>query len=104
MEYLTEMEKELISVIIPCYNVEKYIDRCVESVLNQTYRNLEIILVDDGSTDSTGKICDRYSQTDRRIRVVHQKNGGLSSARNTGLKVATATIGLNVIFIPTYSI
>lgn len=89
MEHLSEREKELISVIIPCYNVEKYIDRCVESVLNQTYRNLEIILVDDGSTDSTGKICDRYSQTDRRIRVVHQKNGGLSSARNTGLKVAT---------------
>lgn len=80
---------ELISVIIPCFNVEKYIDRCMESVLNQTYRDLEIILVDDGSTDSTGEICDRYSQIDTRIKVVHKKNGGLSSARNAGLAVAT---------------
>lgn len=80
---------ELISVIIPCFNVEKYIDRCMESVINQTYRYLEIILVDDGSTDSTGEICDRYSQMDKRIKVVHKKNGGLSSARNAGLAVAT---------------
>ena len=72
---------DLISVIIPCYNVEKYIDRCMESVLNQTYRKLEIILVDDGSTDGTGKICDRYSQTDARVKVIHKENGGLSSAR-----------------------
>ncbi|MCM1235869.1 MAG: glycosyltransferase [Ruminococcus flavefaciens] len=82
---------ELISVIIPCFNVEKYIDRCMESVLNQTYRNLEIILVDDGSTDSTGEICERYSQTDTRVKVVHKKNGGLSSARNKGLEVALGT-------------
>lgn len=78
---------DLISVIIPCYNVEKYIDRCMESVLNQTYRKLEIILVDDGSTDGTGKICDRYSQTDARVKVIHKENGGLSSARNAGLDI-----------------
>lgn len=82
---------ELISVIIPCFNVEKYIDRCMESVLNQTYQNLEIILVDDGSTDGTGKICDLYSQADERIRVIHKRNGGLSSARNAGLEVAAGT-------------
>lgn len=80
---------ELISVIIPCFNVEKYIDRCMESVLNQTYRDLEIILVDDGSTDTTGEACNRYSHIDKRVRVVHKKNGGLSSARNAGLEVAS---------------
>lgn len=79
--------EELISVIIPCYNVEKYIDRCIESVVNQTYRNLEIILVDDGSTDGTGKICDRYLQTDKRVKVIHKENRGLSSARNAGLDI-----------------
>lgn len=79
--------EELISVIIPCYNVEKYIDRCMESVLNQTYRKLEIILVDDGSTDGTRKICDRYSQMDARVKVIHKENRGLSSARNTGLNI-----------------
>lgn len=77
-----------ISVIIPCYNVEKYLKRCVESVVNQTYRELEIILVDDGSTDATGELCDRLLETDSRIRVVHKKNGGLSDARNAGINVA----------------
>lgn len=79
--------EEVISVIIPCYNVEKYIDRCMESVLNQTYRELEIILVDDGSTDRTGNICDRYSQIDARVKVIHKENRGLSSARNAGLDI-----------------
>ncbi len=74
----------LISVIIPVYNVEEYLRECVDSVLNQTYKNLEIILVDDGSTDSSGEICDEYLEKDERITVIHQKNGGLSAARNTG--------------------
>lgn len=78
----------MISVIIPVYNVEMYLSRCVESVLRQTYTNLEIILVDDGSTDHCGEICDSYSRLDGRVRVIHKKNGGLSSARNAGLKVA----------------
>lgn len=77
------MEKALISVIIPVYNVEKYLRECVESVLNQTYLNYEIILVDDGSTDSSGKICDEYSENEK-VTVVHQKNAGLSAARNRG--------------------
>ncbi len=80
---------ELISVIIPCYIVEMYIDRCLKSVLNQTYQEIEIILVDDGSTDNTGMICDRYSTVDERIKVIHKENGGLSSARNAGLARAT---------------
>ena len=75
----------LISVIIPVYNVESYLRECVESVINQTYENLEIILVDDGSTDSSGEICDEYLDKDSRITVIHQKNGGLSAARNAGL-------------------
>lgn len=79
---------DLISVIIPVYNVEKYLKKCVESVLTQSYRNLQIILVDDGSTDKSPEICDEYAKHDNRILVVHKKNGGLSSARNSGLKVA----------------
>ena len=78
----------LISVIIPVYNVEKYLCECVDSVLNQTYENFEIILVNDGSTDSSGEICDEYVDKDERITVIHQKNGGLSVARNTGLSEA----------------
>ncbi len=78
-----------ISVIIPVYNVEKYLNRCVESVINQTYKNLQIILVDDGSSDSSPDICDKYVQTDSRILVVHKTNGGVSSARNVGLNKAT---------------
>lgn len=79
---------DLISVIIPVYNVEKYLNKCVESVLNQTYKNLQIILVDDGSTDLSGAICDEYKQKDNRIEVIHKINGGLSSARNAGMKLA----------------
>lgn len=81
-------QEDLISVIIPVYNVEKYLEKCVTSVVNQTYRKLEIILVDDGSTDASGQICDKYAQIDSRIVVIHKKNGGLSSARNAGLDIA----------------
>lgn len=79
----------LISVIIPVYNVEKYIRQCVDSVVNQTYDNLEIILVNDGSQDRSGKICDAYADQDSRIQVIHQKNSGISAARNAGLNFAT---------------
>ena len=79
---------DLISVIIPVYNVQPYLKRCVESVQNQTYSNLEIILVDDESPDECPKMCDRYAQEDSRIKVVHKKNGGLGYARNSGLEVA----------------
>ena len=78
-----------ISVIIPMYNVEQYLEKCVTSVLEQTYENIELILVDDGSPDNCGKICDDFALRDKRIVVIHKKNGGLSSARNAGLDVAT---------------
>lgn len=79
----------LISVIVPIYNVEKYLARCVDSIVNQTYKNLEIILVDDGSPDRCPQMCDDYAKKDSRIKVVHKKNGGLSDARNAGMAVAT---------------
>jgi len=78
-----------ISVIIPVYNVEQYIRQCLDSVVNQTYKNLEIILVDDWSTDNSWKICDWYAKKDKRIKVIHQKNADLSAARNAWLKIAT---------------
>jgi len=80
--------KPLISVIVPIYKVEKYLGKCIESIINQTYSNLEIILVDDGSPDSCPQICDEYAKKDNRIVVIHQKNGGLSNARNSGLNIA----------------
>lgn len=80
---------DLISVIVPVYNMEKYLKRCVDSILVQTYRQLEIILVDDGSTDTSPVICDDYAVKDKRIRVIHKENGGLSDARNAGLAIAT---------------
>lgn len=80
--------KPLISVIIPIYGVEKYLNRAVDSVLGQTYRNLEIILVDDGSPDGCPQICDAYEKREARVRVIHKENGGLSDARNAGLKIA----------------
>lgn len=82
------MEKPLISVILPVYNVEDYIDRCMESVCSQSYSNLEIILIDDGSTDSSSVKCDQYAQKDSRIVVYHKENGGLSDARNYGIERA----------------
>lgn len=80
--------QELISVIMPIYNVEKYLDRSVGALLNQTYQNIEIILVDDGSTDNSGKMCDAFSRKDARVRVFHKENGGSSTARNVGIREA----------------
>ena len=80
------MEKDVISVVLPIYNVELYLERSLKSIINQSYKNLEIILVDDGSTDSSGAICDRYKLLDSRISVIHKVNGGLSDARNAGLE------------------
>ena len=80
--------KELISVIVPVYNCEKYIEICIRSVLQQTYTNLELILVDDGSTDGSGKVCDQYADRDTRVKVIHKENGGVSSARNWGIENA----------------
>lgn len=81
------MTLPLISVIVPCYNVEEYLPKCIESILSQTYKNLEILLVDDGSPDNSGRICDEYAGKDCRIRVIHKENGGLSDARNVALDV-----------------
>jgi len=78
----------LFSVIVPIYNIEKFLPKCIESILNQTYTNFELILVDDGSTDNSGKICDEYALKDKRIKVIHKKNGGLVSARQEGSKIS----------------
>lgn len=83
-----EKETSLISIIVPVYNVEKWLERCIQSLVDQTYRTLEIILIDDGSTDSSPIICDRWAEKDRRIIVVHKENGGISSARNLGIDMA----------------
>ena len=80
---MTENDKNLISVIIPLYNAEKYLKNCITSVVGQTYRNLEIILVDDGSNDNSLSICEKFALQDNRIKVFHQNNGGVASARNT---------------------
>ena len=82
------MNEELISIIVPVYKVEKYLERCINSVLNQTYTNIECIIIDDGSPDQCPEICDRYAFSDERVKVIHKKNGGLSSARNQGLDIA----------------
>mgnify|MGYP003571294127 CR=1 FL=1 len=83
---------EKISVIVPVYNVEKYLEKCLNSIINQTYKNLEIILVDDGSTDNSSDICDLYASKDNRIKVIHQENSGVSNAKNNGLKIATGEL------------
>lgn len=85
---LKEQQTELISVAVAVYNIEPYLERAVDSILAQTYRNLEVILVDDGATDKSGAICDAYAEKDPRVRVIHQKNGGLDAARNTGIEAA----------------
>lgn len=81
-----------VSVIIPVYNVAPYIDECIQSVINQTYSNLEIIIIDDGSTDESGEICDSYAEKEQRIKVIHQRNKGLGAARNAGLDIAGGEI------------
>lgn len=80
---------KLVSIVVPIYNVEKYLANCLESILNQTYKNIEVILCDDGSPDNCGRICDEYAQRDTRIKVIHKENGGLSDARNAGIEIAT---------------
>ena len=80
--------EELISIIVPVYNVEKYVSKCIESILNQTYTNIELILVDDGSKDKSGQICDEYANKDNRITVIHKQNEGVSKTRNRGLEIA----------------
>ena len=80
---------EKISIIIPVYKVEQYLEACVDSILKQTYRNLEVILVDDGSPDKCGEICDRYVAQDERVRVIHKANSGVARARNDGIEIAT---------------
>ena len=79
----------LVSIVVPVYNVELYLEKCVNSIVNQTYQNIEIILVDDGSTDGSGIKCDELAQKDNRIIVIHKENGGLSDARNVGIEKAT---------------
>ena len=84
------MEKEdLISIVIPVYKVEKYLEKCIESIINLTYKNLEIIIVDDGSPDNCPQMCDEFAKSDKRIKVIHKENGGLSDARNAGIDIAT---------------
>lgn len=96
----------LISIIIPVYNVEKFIGYCVDSVINQSYTNIEILLIDDGSTDSSDILCDEYARTDNRIKVIHKTNGGLSDARNVGIGIATGKyisfIDSDDYILPTY--
>ena len=82
------MKGPLISVIVPVYKVEQYLDRCLQSIVNQTYKNLEIILVDDGSPDNCPQICDEWAKRDKRIKVIHTQNRGVSTARNIGIDVA----------------
>ena len=96
-----EKKKSLVSIIVPAYNAEKFIDKCIRSVLNQSYPNLELILVDDGSTDETGKICEEYASKDTRVRVIHKKNSGVSAARNMGPRNMglSSAIGEYVVFL-----
>lgn len=91
-ETRNEVARPLISVIIPVYNVEKYLDKCISSVVQQTYRNMEIFLIDDGSTDKSGMICDQWERKDSRIQVVHKRNEGPGSARNTGIRMSRGGI------------
>ncbi|HEL7541574.1 TPA: glycosyltransferase, partial [Enterococcus faecalis] len=78
-----------ISIIVPVYNVEKYLEKCVRSILAQTFTDFELILVDDGSPDSSGAMCDQFAEQDERVKVIHKENGGLSDARNAGIEIAT---------------
>lgn len=93
---INKENEELISIIVPIYNVEKYLPICIKSILNQSYRNIEVILVDDGSTDSSGYLCDFFASADTRVSVIHKQNGGLSDARNVGIE---SSKGIFVSFI-----
>lgn len=84
----------LVSIIVPVYNVKPYLNRCVNSLLGQSYQNMELLLVDDGSTDGSETLCDEYAAQDARVRVLHKKNGGLSDARNAGVDAAKGNISL----------
>ena len=86
------MNTPRLSIIVPVYNVEKYIHSCINSILNQHFSDFELILVDDGSTDNCGKICDEYASSDKRVRIIHQENGGVSAARNKGIDVSQGEI------------
>lgn len=88
---MSENKEPLVSIIVPVYNAEKYLNQCIDSLINQTYRNIQIILVDDGSTDRSGKICKNYSLMDNRIKLVNQNNAGLSSARNKGIEISSGS-------------
>ena len=83
------MENDLITIIVPVYKVEKYLAKCIENIINQSYANLEIILIDDGSPDNCGEMCDNYAREDKRIKVIHKENGGLSDARNRAIDITT---------------
>ena len=83
---------EIISVIVPVYNVAAYLPQCLESILNQDYGDLQVLLIDDGSTDDSGAICDQFAAQDSRIQVIHQKNGGAAAAKNAGLRAAPGNI------------
>ena len=85
---MQEICKQVVSVVVPVYHAQKYLNECVDSLLRQTYKNIEIILVDDGGNDNCPKMCDDWARKDTRIKVIHKENGGLSSARNTGLDIA----------------
>lgn len=95
---MSDTNKPLISVVAPVYNTSKYLRQCIESVINQSYENWELILVDDGATDESPLICDEYAKKESRIKVIHQRNQGLSVARNNGISAAMANIG--GVFIP----
>ncbi len=96
MERTVKQMDDLISIIVPVYNVSKYLRTCLESIRKQTYRNIEVILVDDGSLDGSQKICDEYTHIDERFICIHKKNGGLSDARNEGIKLASGKYGMLV--------
>ena len=81
-----------ISFLVPVYNVEKYIDQCITSILNQTFRDFELILVDDGSPDNCPSICDKYAERDARVKVIHKRNAGVSEARNSGIEAPTGEL------------
>ena len=88
MSMQRSVKEDLISIVVPVYKAELFVGKCIESILNQTYQNIELILVDDGSPDNSGAICDAYAREDSRVVVIHTKNGGVSSARNIGIDSA----------------